>query len=66
MSSIPAAIQGLLTLLGSCACAPSHCHVVSVHHANGRVESHPSSAPAPASTLTAPLEHSQVNFLHEL
>ena len=46
MSSIPAAIQGLLTLLVGCACAPSHRHVVSVHHADGRVERHTTSAPA--------------------
>ena len=51
MTSIPAAIQGLLTLLGSCGCAPSCRHVVSVHHGDGRVERHPSTAPAPASTL---------------
>ena len=51
MCSIPAAIQGLLTLLGSSCCAPSHRHVVSVHHEDGRVERHPTSAPAPASTL---------------
>ena len=51
MSAIPAAIQSLLTLLGSCSCSSSHRHVVSVHHGDGSVECHPSAAPVPDTTL---------------